>query len=241
MTGSSDGSACSKAAGRCRGRRRWASCWRWRPAWPHSSWVRDAARARAAGGVAAGAGPFSGFGMRAGAPTSSSVFPSRGPDRTPHPDRVAPVEAISVVAEETREPVKRFMRQISDELSSGLDRRSCCVELRHASAFRNSPCSRRRFACNGPPAGHLGRARQSLGTLARPDGGGGEGARLDRADAHHTMGVVRGPGGGGGGPELPQPGRAPGAVREPGAVALGVGLIVVGLLIARGIASRIGR
>ena len=32
-----------------------------------------------------------------------------------------PVEAISVVAEEAQEPVKRFMQQISDEISSGLD------------------------------------------------------------------------------------------------------------------------
>ena len=138
-------------------------------------------------------------------------FVKRFPEVVDHVVRLTrtglpPVEAISVVAEEAHGPVKRVMQEVSDDLSSGLDPE---VVLRGTAARVRIP-EFTLFSAAALPATHhrrrhLGRARQSLGDLARPDGGGDEGARLHRADAHHAMGVDRGPGGGGDGPELPQP------------------------------------
>ena len=153
-----------------------------------------------------------------------------------------PVEAISAVAEETQGPVKRIMKQISDELSSGLDPEAVLrgtaarVRIPEFTLFSAAICLQR------TTGGAISAALGNLSTTLRARMEVELKAHASTAQTRITLWVLS---------AVPvfvlaaQSYVNPSAIQElsrnPALLRWGVGLIVLGLLVARGIASRFGR
>ncbi len=152
------------------------------------------------------------------------------------------VEAISVVAEEAQEPVKRLMQQISDELSSGLDPE---VVLRGAAArvripeftlFSAALCLQR--TTGGAISGALSNLSATLRARMEVE----MKAHASTAQTRMTLWVLSAV------PVLvlaaqsyTNPGATQVLFENPALLRWGVGLIVAGLLIAKTIAARFVR
>ena len=152
------------------------------------------------------------------------------------------VESVSVVSEEAPEPVKSILKQISDDLSSGLDPevvlRGMATRLRipEFTLFSAALCLQR--STGGGISGALGSLSSTLRARLELE----MKAHASTAQTRITLLVLSGV------PVLvlgAQSFTNPAAVdvlfESPVLLRWGVGLIVGGLLIARGIAARFGR
>ena len=152
------------------------------------------------------------------------------------------VESVSVVSEEAPEPVKSILKQVSDDLSSGLDPevvlRGMAARLRipEFTLFSAALCLQR--STGGGISGALGSLSSTLRSRLELE----MKAHASTAQTRITLLVLSGV------PVLvlvAQSFTNPAAVdvlfESPTLLRWGVGLIVAGLLIARGIAARFGR
>ena len=152
------------------------------------------------------------------------------------------VESVSVVSEEAPEPVKSILKQVSDDLSSGLDPevvlRGMAARLRipEFTLFSAALCLQR--SAGGGISGALGSLSSTLRARLELE----MKAHASTAQTRITLLVLSGV------PVLvlvAQSFTNPAAVdvlfESPTLLRWGVGLIVAGLLIARGIAARFGR
>ena len=153
-----------------------------------------------------------------------------------------PVEAISVVAEEAHGPVKQVMQEVSDDLSSGLDPEvvlrgtAARVRIPEFTLFSAALCLQR--TTGGAISTALGNLSATLRARMEVE----MKAHASTAQTRITLWVLT---------AVPvvvvtaQSYLNPSALQElsrnPALLRWGVGLIVLGLLIARGIASRFGR
>ncbi len=152
------------------------------------------------------------------------------------------VEAISVVAQEAQEPIRRLMRQIADELSSGLDPD---VVLRGAAArvripeftlFSAALCLQR------TTGGAISAALANLSATLRARTEVEMKAHASTAQTRITLWVLSVvPAVVLGAQSYTNPAAVQVLFETPTLLRWGVGLIVAGLLIARLIASRFGR
>ena len=152
------------------------------------------------------------------------------------------VEAISIVAQEAQEPVRRLLQQISDELSSGLDPEAVLrgaaarVRIPEFTLFSAALCLQR------TTGGAISAALANLSATLRARMEVEMKAHASTAQTRITLWVLS---------VVPALVLAAQSYTNPGAVEAlfetpmllrwGVGLIVAGLLIARAIASRFGR
>ena len=152
------------------------------------------------------------------------------------------VEALSIVAQEAQEPVRRLLRQISHELSSGLDPElvlrgaAARVRIPEFTLFAAALCLQR------TTGGTISAALANLSATLRARKELEMKAHASTAQTRMTLWVLS---------AVPVVVVAAQSYTNPGAVEMlfetptllrwGVGLIVAGLLIARFIASRFGR
>jgi len=174
-------------------------------------------------------------------------FVKRFPEVVDHVVRLTrtglpPVEAISVVAEEAQGPVKRVMQEVSDDLSSGLDPEvvlrgtAARVRIPEFTLFSAALCLQR--TTGGAISTALGNLSATLRARMEVE----MKAHASTAQTRITLWVLSAV------PVLVVAAQSylnPSALQElsrnPALLRWGVGLIVLGLLIARGIASRFGR
>ena len=174
-------------------------------------------------------------------------FVKRFPEVVDHVVRLTrtglpPVEAISVVAEEAQGPVKRVMQEVSDDLSSGLDPEvvlrgtAARVRIPEFTLFSAALCLQR--TTGGAISAALGNLSATLRARLELE----MKAHASTAQTRITLWVLSAV------PVLVVAAQSylnPSALQElsrnPALLRWGVGLIVLGLLIARGIASRFGR
>ena len=174
-------------------------------------------------------------------------FVKRFPEVVDHVVRLTrtglpPVEAIAVVAEEAQGPVKRVMQEVSDDLSSGLDPEvvlrgtAARVRIPEFTLFSAALCLQR--TTGGAISAALGNLSATLRARMEVE----MKAHASTAQTRITLWVLSAV------PVLVVVAQSylnPSALQElsrnPTLLRLGVGLIVLGLLIARGIASRFGR
>ena len=152
------------------------------------------------------------------------------------------VEALSIVAQEAQEPVRRLLRQISHELSSGLDPElvlrgaAARVRIPEFTLFAAALCLQR------TTGGTISAALANLSATLRARKELEMKAHASTAQTRMTLWVLS---------AVPVVVVAAQSYTNPGAVEMlfetptllrwGVGLIVAGLLMARFIASRFGR
>lgn len=174
-------------------------------------------------------------------------FVKRFPEVVDHVVRLTrtglpPVEAIAVVAEEAQGPVKQVMQEVSDDLSSGLDPEvvlrgtAARVRIPEFTLFSAALCLQR--TTGGAISAALGNLSATLRSRMEVE----MKAHASTAQTRITLWVLSAV------PVLVVTAQSylnPSALQElsrnPALLRLGVGLIVLGLLIARGIASRFGR
>ena len=174
-------------------------------------------------------------------------FVKRFPEAVDHVVRLTraglpAVESISVVSEEAPEPVKSLLKQISDDLSSGLDPevvlRGMAARLRvpEFTLFSAALCLQR--TTGGGISAALGTLSSTLRSRLELE----MKAHASTAQTRITLLVLSGvPVLVLGAQGLTNPEAVNILLESPALLRWGVGLIVAGLLIARGIAARFGR